>query len=121
MSPIDTARFRELLEEERRRIVEAASLYRDDHQPFQDQAGEETAYVNHPADLATATFDRELDYTLEDSSNQVLAAIDAALKRIENGTYGVCRRCGRPISEERLEAVPYAELCIDCKREVERS
>ena len=49
----------------------------------------------------------------------MLAAIDRALARIEDGTYGTCQR-GKQIAAERLEALPYAELCIDCKREVER-
>jgi RNA polymerase-binding protein DksA len=61
-----------------------------------------------------------MDYTLEENSEAVLAAIDAALRRIEDGTYGTCQRCGNPIAPERLEALPYAELCIDCKRRVER-
>ena len=46
----------------------------------------------------------------------MLAAIDKALAKIEDGTYGTCERCGKPIGAERLEALPYAELCIDCKR-----
>ena len=50
----------------------------------------------------------------------MFVAIDAALARIDAGTYGTCERCGRPIGQERLEAIPYATLCIDCKREVER-
>ena len=60
--------------------------------------------------------DRSLDYTLEDNEEHLLASIDDALKRIEDGTYGICTNCGRPISEERLEALPWAELCIDCAR-----
>jgi RNA polymerase-binding protein DksA len=50
----------------------------------------------------------------------MLAAIDAALGRVEAGTYGTCESCGREISPERLEAYPWASLCIDCKREAER-
>jgi RNA polymerase-binding protein DksA len=72
------------------------------------------------ADTATETFDRELADTLHENADAVLAAIDGALLRIENGTYGKCVNCGRDISPERLEALPYAELCIDCKREAER-
>jgi DnaK suppressor protein len=49
-----------------------------------------------------------------------LAHIDAALRRIEDGTYGSCENCGKPISPERLEAMPWATLCIDCKRLAER-
>jgi RNA polymerase-binding protein DksA len=74
---------------------------------------------NHPADVATITVDREIDYTLEENEERVLAAIDGALKRIEAGTYGNCQTCGQPIAVERLEAVPYTTQCIDCKRREE--
>jgi RNA polymerase-binding protein DksA len=50
----------------------------------------------------------------------VLAAIDAALQRIDEGTFGTCRTCGKPIGEDRLEALPYTTQCIDCKRREER-
>jgi DnaK suppressor protein len=66
------------------------------------------------------TFDRELDYTLEENEEEVLASVDAALGRIEDGTFGLCARCGNPIAEDRLRAIPYATLCIDCKRKDER-
>src|SRR5919106_1099155 len=81
---------------------------------------EEETYDNHLADSATATLNREIDYTLEENAEQMLSAIDGALLRIENGTYGTCVRCGRPIAEERLEAIPYATRCIDCQRLAER-
>ena len=63
---------------------------------------------------------RELDGGLEENAVHLLSEIDAALGRIEDGTYGVCTVCGGPIGEERLEAVPYATLCIDDKRKLER-
>jgi RNA polymerase-binding protein DksA len=66
------------------------------------------------------TVDREIDYTLEENEMRVLAAIDAALKRIDEGTYGRCERCGQEMEEERLEALPWATLCIDDKRRDER-
>jgi RNA polymerase-binding protein DksA len=121
VSAIDTNRFREALVEERRRVVAAIENLHEDHSgTLSDEAGEETAYDNHLADTATETYDRELDYTLEENSEHVLAEIDAALRRIEDGTYGTCTNCGKPIPEERLEARPWATLCIDCKRERER-
>ena len=121
MTVTDTERFRRLLLEERERIAGAIdNLHREAPGSLEDQSGEETQYDNHLGDTATVTYDREMDYTLEENSEAVLGAIDRALQRIEDGTYGTCRRCGRPISEERLEALPHAELCIECKREVER-
>ena len=121
MSALDTDRFREMLLAERERVQGALdNLHAENPGSLEDESGETTAYDQHMADIATATHDRELDYTLEDNSQAVLAAIDAALLRIENGTYGTCQRCGKPIAVERLEALPYAELCIDCKRALER-
>jgi DnaK suppressor protein len=121
VSAIDTDRFRELLIDERRRVVAALQNLHDDHPgSLSDEAGEETAFDNHLADTATETYDRELDYTLEENSEHVLAEIDAALKRIEDGTYGICTNRGEQIPVERLEARPWATLCIDCQRERER-
>ena len=120
MSAIDTEHFRDLLLEERKRVVAAIQNLHDDHQgSISDETGEDSAYDNHLADTATETYDRELDNTLEENSEHVLAEIDAALKRIADGTYGVCTNRGEQIPLERLEARPYATLCIDCQREQE--
>ena len=121
MGAIDTDHFRDLLLEERKRVAAALQNLHDDHQgTLSDESGEEAAFDNHLADTATDTYDRELDYTLEENSEHVLAEIDAALKRIEDGTYGICTNRGEQIPVERLEARPYATLCIDCQRERER-
>jgi RNA polymerase-binding protein DksA len=120
VSAIDTERFRALLEEERGRVKAAIDNIHAEHPgSMSDETGEDAVYDNHLADTATDTYDRELDYTLEENSEHVLAEIDAALKRIEDGTYGQCTNCGRQIPEERLEARPYATLCIDCQRQRE--
>jgi RNA polymerase-binding protein DksA len=121
VNALDTDRFREALLEERQR-VEAAIQNLHDENPgtLAEDAGEETAYDNHLADTATETYDRELDYTLEENSERVLAEIDGALGRIEAGIYGICKNCGKQIAEERLEALPWATLCIDCARDRER-
>jgi RNA polymerase-binding protein DksA len=121
VSAIDTEHFRELLLEERKRVVAAIQNLHDDHPgTISDETGEDAVYDNHLADTATETYDRELDYTLEENSQHVLAEIDAALKRIEDGTYGICTNRGEQIPVERLEARPYATLCIDCQREQDR-
>jgi RNA polymerase-binding protein DksA len=121
VSAIDTNRFREALLEERQRVLGAIeNLHEENSGSLTDLSGEETAFDNHLGDTATETYERELDYTLEENSEHVLGEIDAALKRIEDETYGICTNCGRPIPEERLEARPWATLCIDCQRERER-
>ena len=117
---IDTEHFRERLLEERRHVQEALDhLHQDNPGSLQDET-QEIQSDNHPGDMATATFDRELDYTLEENEERVLEAIDAALLRIDDGSYGICRTCGRPIGAERLEALPWTTQCIDCKRKEER-
>jgi RNA polymerase-binding protein DksA len=121
MTVTDTERFRRLLLEERERVAGAIdNLHRETPGSIEDQTGEETQFDNHLGDTATVTYDREMDYTLEEGSEAVLGAIDRALARIEDGSYGTCQRCGKPIAEERLEARPWAELDIDCQRIVER-
>jgi DnaK suppressor protein len=114
----DVERFKELLEEERRRVVDAIEyLHKENPGSIEEETEDETS--NNIAEAATATLDREIDYTLEENSEHVLAEIEGALKRIEEGTYGVCVNCGKPIAEERLTAIPWATYCIDCKRLVE--
>jgi RNA polymerase-binding protein DksA len=108
--------YRELLLDERRRVNDAIEYLHAENAGSMDEEVPETGM----ADTATVTVDRELDYSLEENSVHVLREIDAALARIDAGTFGTCTRCGKPIGEERLDAMPYATLCIDCKRLEER-
>jgi DnaK suppressor protein len=71
-------------------------------------------------DVASEERDREINYLLSDRDRTKLNSIDQALERIDEGTYGICERCGREIGVERLRVVPYATLCIDDKRLEER-
>ena len=122
MSAVDTERFRAIMEEERQRVMDAISyLHEETPGSLEDETEEIVGNSdNHLGDTATATLDREIDYSLEENSESVLRSIDAALQRIEDGTFGICETCGQPISEERLEAIPYATQCIDCRRKGER-
>ena len=122
MSAVDTARFEQILREERQRVCDAISyLHEETPGSLEDETEEIVGNSdNHLGDTATATLDREIDYSLEENSEHVLRAIDAALQRIEDGTFGTCETCGQSISEERLEAIPYATQCIDCRRKGER-
>jgi RNA polymerase-binding protein DksA len=116
MSTIDTSRMKEALETERARVVAAIeNLKNENPGTVEDETGDET-YDQHPADVATAMHDRELDYGITENEQQLLEEIDAALQRIEEGTYGICTNCGKPIQPERLEALPWAQLCIDCAK-----
>ena len=68
------------------------------------------------AAAASQVFAQQRDLALRDASERRLHEVDAALARVEAGTYGVCRACGGPIADARLEAIPWAALCIDCQR-----
>ena len=121
MSVVDTDRFKARLLEERQRVVDAIdNIHAENPGSLGDETEELTFQDNHPGDVATATFDREMASTLEDNSSHVLSEIDAALQRIEVGTFGTCQACGGPVGEERLEALPWATLCIEDKRKQER-
>ena len=68
------------------------------------------------AAAASHVFEQQRDLALRERNTLHLVAIDAALARLDAGTYGRCTSCGKPIAPERLEALPWAELCIDCQR-----
>jgi RNA polymerase-binding protein DksA len=118
---VNAERFRTALVDERTRIQGAIEyLHRESPGSLEDETEEMLGGSdNHLGDAASGTLDREIDYTLEGHSEQVLAQIDSALGRIEAGTFGKCASCGKPIAEERLEARPWASLCIGCQREAE--
>jgi DnaK suppressor protein len=116
MSSIDTNRFRDALVAERKRIVAALENLRNENPGSVEEETGEEASDQHLADTATAMHDRELDYGLTENEEELLTATDAALRRIEDGTYGICTNCSRPIGEERLQALPWTNLCIDCAK-----
>jgi len=70
----------------------------------------------HLGDHASEMVERELDEGIEENAEELVTAIDAALLRLDEGAYGICARCGKPIPEARLDAVPYAALCVPCKQ-----
>ncbi len=119
MSTIDTPHFRELLLDERGRVEHAIAGLRDGHPgSLEDEAEEVNGGVDTEdlGETASVTLGREIDYTLGENSQAVLGEIDAALARIDAGTYGTCTNCGNAIAVGRLEAQPWAALCIDCAR-----
>jgi RNA polymerase-binding protein DksA len=123
MSTIDVDHFRKLLLERREAVAAALdNLHKENAGSLEDETGElvSGSADQHMADTATETVEREIGNTLEEHDERLLEAIDAALQRIEDGTYGKCVNCGAQIPEERLEAMPWATLCIECKRKEER-
>ena len=72
----------------------------------------EVSFDEENADAGTFTFERERDLSIENNVRDLLGKIDRALTRMDDGTYGICSRCGKPIEKARLKALPYVDLCI---------
>lgn len=83
------------------------------HDSLRDSVDELSTVDNHPADLATELYDREKDLALKVHSEDELSQVQAALERIENGSYGVCAKCSGDIPYDRLRAIPYTNFCIE--------
>lgn len=86
------------------------------HEPLRDSIGELSLYDNHPGDVGSEVFERSKDFSLRENSLHMVSAIDDALEKMEKGNYARCDVCGKEIPLERLEAVPYTTICLDCKK-----
>jgi len=118
MSELDLDGLRSRLEEERARLSGAVEfLERDNAGSLEDELGEiGAAGVDNLGATATATFDRELESGLEEGAQQTLGDVELALRKLDDGSYGVCEICGEPIGAARLSAIPWARLCIADQR-----
>ena len=105
--------FREMLLEMRERLAEQISKLQEESLRRYDS-------VNSEED-GTDAYDRQFALTLAATEQDSVVAIDDALLRLEEGTYGVCDACNCPIEKPRLEALPFVRMCIKCKSEAERS
>lgn len=85
-----------------------------------DASGDISGYTLHMADLATDAYDREFSLGLASCDRNVLLQIDDALKRIDEGSFGRCEKCKKPIAKVRLNALPFARLCLKCQRSQEK-
>ena len=85
-----------------------------------DTLNSRTGNIPDPNDRATVESDLGFELRIRARERKLADKVDAALQRIMNGNYGICRECGREISKERLEARPVSELCIECKTRQER-
>ena len=122
LSPGELDRFRALLKEEeaRQRRLVGHMTERGLDAPMSEAVGELSSFDQHTADAGAEMHERERDFGVLLTARECLDRIDAALGRIERGTYGRCEVCGEPIPRERLEALPYAECCVPCSEARER-
>jgi len=114
----DLKHFEERLIEERLRLLKELGYFEDKifSNSQRDAAGDLSAYSVHMADQASDAQEREKAYHMASSEGRLLYHIDEALQRIKEGTYGVCQACQKKIQNTRLEVVPHARLCIECKK-----
>lgn len=104
----------ERLEAELHEIVERTAKAGD----F-ERISELSSYDDHPADLASETFEREKDLALESNIQNLLEKVNNAIEKIDEGTYGICDSCGVEINQNRMEALPWAALCVNCQDRLE--
>ena len=101
-----------LLLDERRRLTSLLDSFIDDHTAA-SSIGELADYDQHQADAATETFEQWREVGLRNTIQREIAEVDAALKRLEEGAFGICEDCHAPIDDERIRAVPFARFCRD--------
>jgi DnaK suppressor protein len=121
-SPKELEYFKQRLLDERNRVLAQLRVFGVELGTSQeDLDGEVTNYPHHMADEGTDTFEREQNSILATREGRLLWQIDEALRRLYRSpeTFGRCEECGKTITFERLDAIPYVTRCVDCKQEWE--
>jgi RNA polymerase-binding transcription factor DksA len=118
---MDDAKARTLLEQERTRLQGIRDgLQREQEESTSETGGELSNFDQHPGDSGTETFEMEKNVSLLDQVEEELVEVEAAFERLERGEYGRCQACGRPIGDERLEALPATRFCVEDQAKAER-
>jgi RNA polymerase-binding protein DksA len=116
---MDPQKARTLLVAERERLTETLEELESSTDAQKESLQELSVYDQHQGDIGTETFEMEKDLSIIESVQAGLRDVDEALQRVEEGTFGRCQRCGAPIADERLEAMPAARLCLEHQAEAE--
>jgi RNA polymerase-binding transcription factor DksA len=116
-------RFHRLLMDLRKHLTAGIELHSEEtlKRSAKDDAGDLSSYGQHMADAGTDTFDRDFALSLVSSEQEALTEIDAAIKRIHDGSYGVCEISQKPIAKERLLAVPFTRYSAEAQKQLERN
>ena len=120
---METDLARQRLEDERTRLEGVRGTFADEllgEESEEDSLSELSSYDQHQADVGTETFEREKDLSILERVESELADIEYAMRRLEEGSYGTCEACGKPIDDARLEAMPATRLCLDDQAVAER-
>lgn len=112
--------YKRKLLSERERVLNIISTMKENEaiNSTEEISSELSFYDNHPSDLASELNDMERGKALQGNEMNIINKIDDAIKSMDEGTYGVCKRCGKEISSERLEFIPYAKYCVHCQNEI---
>lgn len=121
MKAEEVAQFKKLLLSLRERLVGEVDVMQGEtlKKSRQDASGDLSNVPIHMADVGTDNYERDIMIELIQNGEEGVRSIDTALEKIEEGAFGICELCAKKINKERLKAVPYAKLCIDCQREEE--
>lgn len=120
---MESEHARTRLDEERERLQALKDEYNAEglHDETEDASlGELSSLDQHQADVGTETFNRERDLSILEQVETELGDVEHALRRLDDGTYGTCEACGKPIPDERLEALPAARFCLADQAVAER-
>lgn len=118
----DLVYFKKLILERKEEIVSEIKHISEDtlKKSQRDAAGDISGYAYHMADIATDTYDREFSMGIASNERKQVYDIDDALKKIEDGSYGICEDCKNFISKTRLKAIPHARMCLKCQEKREK-
>ena len=118
----DLGEFKKIILKKKEEVLDGIKHISDDtlNKSQKDAAGDISGYTYHMADVATDTYDREFSLGLASSEREALYELDDALKKIDEGTFGICESCKLIIAKIRLKAVPNARLCIKCQEKKEK-
>lgn len=115
------ARLRASLQSRRAEIEREVGFMSDEIRSIGEEQGDESGSLgNHMAEDGSNVMEADRLSTISEDLRSLMNDIDAALHRMDVGTYGICERCGKPINQERLEAFPYVARCIECQTRIER-
>ena len=118
---MDKATAAKRLEEERIRLQGIREgIQREQDEATSGAGGELSSVDQHPGDSGTETFEMEKNVSLLEQVDDELLEVEAAVQRLERGTYGSCQVCSRPIGDERLEALPATRFCVEDQARAER-
>jgi len=121
-APSDKEHFREIIENKIRELLKELGYLKESslETTLDEYSGDNSTYSFHMADQGTDAQEREKAFMFAHREGRFLNHLNSALGRIEDGTYGYCQKCGKPMPKKRLEAVPHAKLCIECKSKEEQ-